>query len=150
VEIRSPLMDLRIVEFALSRPVSDRADHAGTKHVLRQSVRRLLPAAVLAPRQWRTGVTIGYSRRRMTEAYPRLLGRLFAEPLRLADLGLVDPDALRRGAERWCAGDLNDMLRVNLFNTMKVEFWLRGLGAGHRGDVIPSTTHDERMVVPAA
>jgi asparagine synthase (glutamine-hydrolysing) len=150
VEMRSPLMDLRVVEFALARPISDRADHAGTKHVLRQSVRRLLPASVLAPRQWRTGVTIGYSRRRMTESYPRLLGRLFAEPLRLADLGLVDPDALRRGAEQCCAGGGNDWLRVNLFNTMKVEFWLRGLGAGRQGDVMPSSARDDRFAIPAA
>lgn len=124
VEARSPLLDLRIVEFALKRPVSERFAGAETKILLRRAMDGLLPAPVLAPRARRTGSTAGFSRRRMREEYPALLRALFAEPLRLADLGVVDPAALRAAADRWTAGD--DGPRMGLLDTMRVEFWLRG------------------------
>jgi asparagine synthase (glutamine-hydrolysing) len=127
VEVRSPLLDLDLVEFALGRPVAERADGAETKLLLRRAMRGLLPAEVLAPRAHRTGMTVGFSRLRMREAYPDLLARLFEEPVRLAELGIVDPAALRAAADRYLAGEGNDFLRVNLFHTMKTEFWLRGL-----------------------
>ena len=63
----------------------------------------------------------------MREAYPALLKRLFEQPLRLADLGIVEESALRAAADRWTnAGD--ESVRVRLFDAMRVEFWLRGLG----------------------
>lgn len=125
VEVRSPLLDLRIAEFALRRPVSERTAGAETKILLRKAMQGLLPAEVLAPRPRRTGSTAGYSRRRMREAYPALLDRLFAEPLRVAALGIVDEPSLRAAAQRWReAGD--DSVRMALFNALRVEFWLRG------------------------
>lgn len=124
VEARSPLLDLRIVEFALRRPVSERFAGAETKILLRRAMEGLLPAGVLAPRARRTGSTAGFSRRRMREEYPALLRALFSEPLRLADLGVVDTSALRAAADRWTAGD--DGPRTGLLDTMRVEFWLRG------------------------
>ena len=127
VEVRSPLLDLRIVEFALRRPVAERADGTETKLLLRSAMKGLLPEPVLAPRTHRTGVTVGFSTQRMRQAYPGLIAQLFAEPLRLAELGVVDPAVLRSAADRYLAGDGGDFLRVNLFHTMKVELWLRGL-----------------------
>jgi asparagine synthase (glutamine-hydrolysing) len=125
VDVRHPLLDLRVIEFALSRPVTERSDGMETKKLLRRSMQGLLPEGVLAPRQRRTGMTTGFSRQRMTEAYPALLDRLFAEPLRLAELGMVDPAALRLAARTWQArGD--EWTPVGLFHAMKVEFWLRG------------------------
>ena len=127
VEARSPLLDLRVVEFALRRPVAERADGSETKILLRRAMQGLLPDSVIAPRARRTGSTAGFSRRRMREAYPALLERLFKQPLRLAELGIVEESALRAAADRWTsAGD--ESIRVRLFDTMRVEFWLRGLG----------------------
>lgn len=64
----------------------------------------------------------------MREAYPALLERLFEKPLRLAELGIVEESALRAAAARWTsAGD--ESVRVGLFDAIRVEFWLRGLGA---------------------
>lgn len=129
VENRSPLLDRRVIEFALSRPIHERASTFDTKTLLRRSMQGLLPARILDRRPYRTGTTIGFSRSRMREAYPGLVARMFARPLRLADLGIIDPEPLRVAAERVCAGDGDDFLRVNLFHAMKVEFWLRGLEA---------------------
>lgn len=64
---------------------------------------------------------------RMKEAYPDLLARLFAEPLRLAEFGIVDVEALRSAAALFLSGGGDEFLRVNLFHAMKVEFWLRGM-----------------------
>ncbi len=125
VEARSPLLDPRVIDFALRRPVSDRVSEVETKMLLRTAVKGWVPDEVLASRRFRTGVTSGYSRRRMAESYPGLLDRLFSQPLRVADLGVVDPTALRHAADEWRAGR-GDHFRTELFNTMRVEFWLRG------------------------
>lgn len=129
VEARSPLLDPRVVDFALRRPVAERVSEAETKMLLRTAARGWVPEEVLAPRRFRTGVTSGYSRRRMAESYPALLDRLFSESLRIADLGIVDPAVLRAAADDWRAGR-GDHFRTELFNTMRVEFWLRGQDRG--------------------
>ena len=126
VEVRSPLLDLRVVEFALRRPVAERADRWETKILLRRAMRGLLPEPVLAPRAHRTGTTAGFSKRHMQAAYPALLRRLFEQPLRLAELGIVDAATLRTAADRWSTGG-DASIRVGLFDVMRVEFWLRGL-----------------------
>lgn len=141
VEARSPLLDSKVVDFAMGRPIAERSDGWQTKVLLRKAMSGLLPPEVLAPRSHRTGVTVGFSRMRMKEAYPDLLARLFAEPLRLAELGIVDVEALRSAAALFLSGGGDEFLRVNLFHAMKVEFWLRGVEcraaaerptAGHR------------------
>jgi asparagine synthase (glutamine-hydrolysing) len=124
VEARSPLLDVRVVEFALARPIAERTDGKETKILLRSAMDGLLPKSVLAPRPHRTGSTAGFSRRRMREAYPALLKRLFGQPLRLADLGIVDQAKLKAAADRWATrGD--DTIRIGLFDAMRIEFWLR-------------------------
>jgi len=127
VELRSPLLDMKIVEFGLGRPISERTDGQTTKILLRQAMDGLLPPAVLASRTHRTGTTVGLSRRRMREAYPALVSRIFGAPLLLSELGIVEAAALRSAADTYLAGRGDDFLRVNLFHAMKVEFWLRGL-----------------------
>ncbi len=127
VETRSPLLDRRVIELALSRPIHERAAPRDTKLLLRGAMEGLLPPRVLERRPRRTGTTIGFSRQRMRETYPALVDRLFSAPLCVADLGMVDPAILRSACERVLAGDGGESLRVNLFHAMKVEFWLRGL-----------------------
>lgn len=129
VEVRSPLLDLAIVDFALGRPIAERGDGTETKRLLRQAMRGLVPDEVLAPRSHRTGVTVGFSRGHMKRSYPGLVTELFAQPLRLAALGIADPVELRKAADAFLAGEGDEFLRVNLFHTMKTEFWLRGLEA---------------------
>ncbi|MQA92415.1 MAG: hypothetical protein GEU90_19680 [Gemmatimonas sp.] len=124
VEVRSPLLDPRVVEFALSRPVTERTHEHETKILLRSAMKGLLPPAFLAPRPFRTGITVGYSKRRMAEMYPMLLRGLLKQRLRIVELGIVDRSRLEEAAERW---EADNWVRVNLFNTMRVEFWLRGL-----------------------
>jgi asparagine synthase (glutamine-hydrolysing) len=124
VELRSPLYDRRVVEFALARPRWERASGRETKYLLRRSVRGLLPDEVLAPRPHRTGVTVGYSRRRMRESYPAHFEELFASPLVLAELGIVDTEALKSEVSEYLRAG-GDFRRVSLFYTLQAEWWLR-------------------------
>jgi asparagine synthase (glutamine-hydrolysing) len=51
LEVRSPLLDHRLVEFALSLPTSLKLQRWRTKAILRDTVRRYLPAATLRKRK---------------------------------------------------------------------------------------------------
>jgi asparagine synthase (glutamine-hydrolysing) len=129
IEARSPLLDRRIVEFALRRPVEERAAGAETKLLLRRAATGLLPPAVLAPRTRRTGVTSGYSSREMRRHYPALFGEVFESPLLLAEFGIVEPQVLRQSVDDYLSRG-GDYLRVALFHALKTEMWLRAhLGA---------------------
>lgn len=126
VEARSPLLDRRLADFALRRPVAERSHGRETKILLRKSMEGLLPAPVLAPRRYRTGVTVGFSRTRMQEAFPTLFEEAEHGGMRLADLGVLDLGVFKQALSRWPDGT-GEFERINLFHTLKVEFWLRGL-----------------------
>jgi len=126
VELRSPLADRRIIDFAVSRPWWERSSGEETKRLLRRSMRGLLPDAVLAPRAHRTGITSGYSHRWMTEVFPILLRETLERPMRLEELGVVNASSLRKSSAeyRW-EGDA--FTRVNMFYTLQTELWLRAV-----------------------
>lgn len=124
VEVRSPLMDRRVVEFASRRPRAERNSALETKRLLRRAMEGLLPASVLAPRAHRTGVTVAYSDRRLREAFPALLDAMLAEPMVLAELGIVDPQRLRPAWMQYLrTGALH--VKIPLFLTLHTELWLR-------------------------
>jgi asparagine synthase (glutamine-hydrolysing) len=124
VELRSPLLDRRIVELALSRPREERAYGAETKRLLRRAMSGLLPETVLAPRPFRTGVTTSYSTRSMQSAYPKLFDRLFQSPLLLEEMGVIDAEVLRTSVSKW-EREGGEFLRVGLFHVLQTELWLR-------------------------
>src|SRR6185437_14477071 len=72
VDLRSPLYDRRVIEFATSRPRWERSTGRETKLLLRRAVRGLVPDVVLAPRAARTGVTSGYFDDSMRKHFPAL------------------------------------------------------------------------------
>ena len=123
VEIRSPLYDRRVIELAATRPWWERASGAETKSLLRRSARGVLPDHVLAPRPRRTGTTGRYFATGLRRSGERLFAESFGAPL-LAELGIVDPTALRRAANEYLLGG-NSAWGVNLFLTLQTEMWLR-------------------------
>lgn len=123
VEVRSPLMDRRIIRFALSRPRTDRRSGGETKRALRNAVRGWVPEAVLAPRTRKTGTTATYFDRMTRQVHAELLSSAFAAPV-LAELGIVDAKVLReRSAEYLRTGRME--LGLPLFLTLQTELWLR-------------------------
>lgn len=123
VELRSPLYDRRVLEFALARPRWERASGRQTKLLLRRAVRGLLPDAVLAPRPVRTGITSGYFARSMREHFPALVERVVEHAV-LAEIGIIDAGAFRRACNEYVQHG-GDQLGVNLLFTLQAELWLR-------------------------
>lgn len=123
VELRSPLLDRRVVEFAAARPREERNAGRETKRLLRASMRGLLPDAVLAPRDTRTGTLDGHFAAGMRSEFPALAAEAFRAP-RLAELGIVDPAALRAACGTY-ARTADGSLGFALAQTLHVELWLR-------------------------
>lgn len=124
VELRSPLYDRRVVEFALGRPRWERASARETKYLLRRAVRGLLPDSILAPRARRTGLAVGYAGRQMQKSYAAEFEATLREPLILAELGVISPGRLRQAVSDYLArGD--SLVGMQLFFTLQTEWWLR-------------------------
>jgi asparagine synthase (glutamine-hydrolysing) len=143
VELRSPLYDRRVIEFALTRPRAERSQGPETKRLLRAAMAGLLPAHVLAPRRRRTGVTGGYLARSLRREQAASLDAVFGSSMLLAELGIINAPELRRN---WCTylQQGGGGLGVALFLTFQVELWLRarlggGRGAGMTDEPSPST-----------
>jgi asparagine synthase (glutamine-hydrolysing) len=123
VEMRSPLLDRRVVELAAARPREERNAGRETKRLLRAAMRGLLPDPVLAPRDSKTGTLGGYFGGGMRREFPALAAEAFRAP-RLAELGIVDPAALRAACADYArTGD--GSLGFGLVQTLHVELWLR-------------------------
>ena len=123
VELRAPLLDQRLVEFALRRPRAERASHGAVKHLLREAARGLLPASVLAPRTGaKTGALTGYFERGFRSDPGGIVSDSFSTPL-LAELGVVDAGALQQAWRGYKNRDGDG--GGELFLAFQVELWLR-------------------------
>jgi asparagine synthase (glutamine-hydrolysing) len=122
VEGRSPFMDERVIRFAASRPRWERRSEGQAKRLLRASVAGLIPAHLLAPRPFKTGVMSQY----FTDGCRRLVDSLDADNAApaLAELGIVDPRALRDACLRFReTGSIR--LAGRLLATLNADAWLR-------------------------
>ncbi len=125
VEQRTPLYDARVIALAASRPREERCGRGEKKRLLRQAMRGLLPASILAPRERRTGLPGGWLRRWMLASLPPIVATLEGECL-LADLGVVEPAALRAD---WTAFEASPEWEAKrgggVLHAMAAETWLR-------------------------
>lgn len=128
LEPRSPYYDRRVIALAASRPRSERRAGPETKRLLRAAMHGLLPADTLAARAGRTGVTSGYFARAVRAELPAIVAAEL-RTVALADLGVVDADALRRAAAA-VARDPASPLAVPLWFTLETEWWVRAHGNG--------------------
>ncbi len=123
VEVRSPLMDARIVKFAASRPSQERASLGSNKRLLRQALQGLLPESILQQRWPKGGTTevyfSGTLRRDAGDGVPRLFRRS-----RLAELGIIEVPIFLRWWE-WFAHGGQGAWDVPLLATIQAERWLQ-------------------------
>lgn len=139
VETRAPLYDRRIIEFAATRPVAERARGKENKRLLRRSMHGLLPEQVLRPRPHKTGTTGDYLDRSLRRLHGQVIRDTFNAPMLLAELGIVDPVALRRNWNGFLRhGDGN--AAINLFHTFQTEMWLRGRYGGLQSQIGRTST----------
>jgi asparagine synthase (glutamine-hydrolysing) len=132
-EVRVPLLDRRIVEFAAGRPRGERASGAAVKHLLRGAASGALPDSVLAPRAQRTGALGQYFARGLRRDTDGIVTGTFRGSM-LSQLGVVNEPCLVEAWDRFRqGGDLS--LGFPLFLTLQVELWLRArFAVGHAQD----------------
>lgn len=124
VESRLPLLDRRLIDFAMTRPWWERRSKGEDKHLIRHAMKDMLPPEALAPRPLKTGSLGGYFGRALRRVLPELL-HLTEQPV-LAELGIVDRSRLQHAASvyRRSLHQDND-LGVALLSTLQAELWLR-------------------------
>jgi asparagine synthase (glutamine-hydrolysing) len=121
VEMRAPLLDQRIVDFALCRPRAERASAGAVKHLLRRAARDLLPPSVLAPRSSRTGVLTGYFARSFRADPGGLVSDVFSRSI-LAERGVIDGAMLQQAWREYKSN--GGSVGAYLFVLLQVELWL--------------------------
>lgn len=122
-EVRLPLLDRRVAEFALSCPPQFLYHRGETKKILRDAIRDLVPEVILARRD-KVGFEPPQAQWLATDAWRA----------RIADV-LLDPSSTARGL--WDAARIEQDLRsgelrdhAGLWRATSVELWLRRFTAG--------------------
>jgi len=121
LEGREPLLDHRIVEFALRLPLALRRGPLGTKHLLRRVLYRYVPRSMLErPKQ---GFAIPMSKWLRGELAPLLDD--FLAPERIRGAGILDPDSVARALRNFReGGEANDRLDVQkVWLLLAFEMW---------------------------
>lgn len=127
VEVRSPLLDRRIIEFASHCPISEKSWRGESKIVLREAVRGLIPEFVTAHRTTKTGIPRGYLHRQYATGLPEALDEVFVSGRsQLEELGIIDRGALIDASRRYQTNS-DHIPGVQLYLTLQAELWLRSL-----------------------
>jgi asparagine synthase (glutamine-hydrolysing) len=119
IELRHPLLDRRLIEFALSLPATQTFRAGERKIILRRAMRGLLPDEVLDKRGKITPEAIfcrGLIDREQAAAWSLLTD------MRAAELGLVDEEGLRQTYQEYIDGMHRN---TRFWNALTLEDWLR-------------------------
>jgi asparagine synthase (glutamine-hydrolysing) len=149
VELRTPMLDARVVRLAASRPASERRSQGQTKILLRRAMAGLLPEFVLAPRAFKTGTLRTYSAHAMA-SLRTLMRQEFHDPM-LAALGIASASELNRVSERFLAGTVPRPVAEQLVRALQCELWLKARLADNRSvngrlaAAAPSLRHDDEL-----
>jgi len=139
LEVRSPLLDHRLVEFAARLPVRLKLRNATPKYLLRRAMAGVLPASVIARRKMGFGVPIEHWLRRELRdlAYDVLLDD------RARQRGYFEPAAIRLMLDEHIAG--RALHHTRLWNLLMLELWHRTFidrRCPIRADALPPFTGD--------
>jgi asparagine synthase (glutamine-hydrolysing) len=118
LESREPLLDHKLVEFALTIPAEMQVRNGSGKHVFKQSMRGVLPDQVIDRRKQGFGVPLGHWFRGRLSGFLRDL--LLSGPAR--DRGIFDPGYVRKLIERHERGQ---DLGLHLWTLISFELWCR-------------------------
>jgi hypothetical protein len=117
VELGHPLLDRRLVEFALSLPSWLLDDGNTNKLVLRQAMRDILPDEVVELENILPGPIARHAIRARADVFLAL-----TRDMRVADLGFVSEPTLAQHVAGFMQEEHDDMA---FWNTLTLEDWLR-------------------------
>lgn len=119
LEVRCPLLDARVVEFAWSLPLEMRVDRKGGKRILRKVLARYVPEALTERRKMGFGVPVAEWLRGPLREW----GEDLLDDKRICEQGLLRPQAVRLVWQQHLSGWQNhDAL---LWNLLMFQGWLR-------------------------
>lgn len=125
VEIRTPLLDPRIIRFAATRPRWESNSARQNKYLLRRSMRGLLPDELLAPRSDRTGLPVTYLDRTL-RAHLTEARNSFQDGMLLAKAGIVDHRNLLGQIDGFLDGRIDEREEgAALVAAVQAEWWLQ-------------------------
>jgi asparagine synthase (glutamine-hydrolysing) len=119
LEARSPFLDHHVMEFAASLPEKYKLRGLTTKYLLKQVLRKLLPAENLDRRKMGFGVPIGHWFR--AQLQPFLRETLLAEAS--LNRGLFRPEAIKRMVELHTRGERD--FSAQLWTLLMLELWFQ-------------------------
>ena len=128
VEVRVPLVDTRMVEFAAHLPIGDRIDPWTTKKILRESQRFRLPKSILERPKQGFGVPI----RAWLSGPARPVLEELTLPSVINGRGLFDATAVTRIKNGFIDGRMDTA--TNLLSIIGIELWCRKLDAAATAD----------------
>jgi asparagine synthase (glutamine-hydrolysing) len=119
IESRVPLLDNRVIDFAASLPARFKIKDGRRKHVLKETLRTMVPASVLARRKQGFGVPIGtWFRGGLTELFADVL-----DAPRTRQRGYFAPGFAKRLLREHLGGERDHSLR--LWQLLVFELWHR-------------------------
>ena len=121
LEVRSPFMDKRLIEYSLALPISQKLDQGWTRVVLRRAVEGILPPEI----QWRsTKSDLSHNFRRVLLTYERELLEDITTG-KFEELNpYIDLSQLRRIYEEYKNG--NAAQGIYIWQALSLAVWLRG------------------------
>jgi asparagine synthase (glutamine-hydrolysing) len=119
IEIRSPLLDHRVVEFAAALPANLKLRNRELKYILRQVAKRYLPAELVRRPKQGFGFPLGSWMRQ--ELRPLVIGLLGQS--RFVERGLFDRDFIREITDEHISGQRDHSYR--LWALLNLELWYR-------------------------
>ena len=148
VELRAPLLDQRLLDFAFSRPATERTSMGQGKRLLRHAMRGLLPESVLAPRPYKTGNLNGYFKASFL-AREGIVRAMVSEPLMLEELGIIDGRKYRNAVDFFFRQQCDAPFRLELTQTLMCEQWLRSMAGSSRATTNVERTQHVKQVAHA-
>jgi len=119
IESRVPLLDNRVIDFAASLPARFKIRNGRRKHVLKETLRTLVPDSILARRKQGFGIPLGtWFRGGLTGLFSDVL-----ESPRSLQRGYFDPAFVRRLLREHLANERDHTLR--LWQLLVFELWHR-------------------------
>lgn len=119
LEVRSPLCDYRLIEFATALPASYRLKGTRSKHILKQVARRWLPKSIVERRKVGFDSPIG----QWFKGELREFLQSFLAPAQLQRSGLLDAEAVQAVVQDHLEGRRDYSLQ--LWSLIALEAWYR-------------------------
>ena len=119
VEFRHPLLDHRLIEFALSLPTDQTFRASQRKIIVRNAMRGLLPSSVID--MWDKILPSAIFHRGIREREQAKVWPLMTN-MRAAEMGFVDEPKLRCAYQDYLDGKTDNTL---FWHTLTLEDWLR-------------------------